>query len=226
MQLIPNHMAALHICTDDISEHLRHYSIITAASLKLRSRCKFHYGSQTECLYQMSTYGIPPSFLPFESGGKDQTITISKKLHMNWLESRFRMERQSDRPLSSVVIAAPSNQLIVDPNENDILLIGGNKSHNMGNQRLRALVKDMSQAYETGNKESRKALVDCVQHSLVHESGGRFLKQHHDVDGGGWDKVWKELPKEQIRKTIAQAFFSGLLVEPIRGGAATGTGRR
>mmetsp|Transcript_31696 Transcript_31696/g.76737 ORF Transcript_31696/g.76737 Transcript_31696/m.76737 type:complete len:352 (-) Transcript_31696:564-1619(-) len=194
--LIPDHKAALHICTDEIGEHLRHYSVITATSMKLRAKCRFHYGSQTECLYHMSTYGIPPSFLPVDSSNKTQ---ISIQHHLKWVESRFKMER-NESPLSSA-IAVLTKQLIT-PTENDVLIIGGNRSNNEGNKRFRALVKDLSKAYKTGSKESRKDLVDRVMHS-VDESGGRFLKQHIDDCR---DRVWRELPKDQIRKTVAQAF--------------------
>ncbi|CAJ1966001.1 unnamed protein product [Cylindrotheca closterium] len=190
---IPIHMSALHICTDEVKYHACLHSIIKVASMKLRARSRFHYGNQTECLYQMSTYGIPQTFLPVPPN----TNKICLQRHFRWLESRFKMEH-FDRPLSPAVAAAAVSNELVSPTETDVLVVGGNKSNNIGNKVLRATVKSMSQAYQAGSKESRRDLVDCAIHS-VHEPGGRFLKQH---TGG----VWKELPKEQIRKLVAQAF--------------------
>mmetsp|Transcript_31711 Transcript_31711/g.76755 ORF Transcript_31711/g.76755 Transcript_31711/m.76755 type:complete len:347 (-) Transcript_31711:30-1070(-) len=188
---IPSHKAAFHICTDDIRQHLSHHCIIKLAPEKMRTRWRLHYGSRTECLYHMSTYGIPQGFLPVDSSSNQ----ISIRRHLKWLESRFKIER-SDRPLSSAIAVLTKEQ--ITPTENDVLVIGGNRSKNLGNQRFRAVVKGMSQAYETGSKETRKDLAACVIHS-VHDCAGRFLKQR----GLG---IWEELNKDQIRKTVTQAF--------------------
>jgi len=186
----PNHMAGVHSCTDEISEHLRHYNIIAAASMKLRTRYRFHYGSQTECFYQLSTYGIPQSFLPVDP----VTNKISIQCHLKWVESRFKMQRR-DHPLPSV---GPSPIYLIIPTENDVLVMGGSKCTNTGNQRLRVLVNDLSKTYETGSTEIRKDLAACVIHS-VYDSGGRFLKQH----GSG---IWEELTKDKARRIVTQTF--------------------
>ncbi|CAJ1945918.1 unnamed protein product [Cylindrotheca closterium] len=193
---IPLRKAAMHYCTDDINEHRYYICLVNVASIKLRTRIRSHYGSQTECLYQMSTYGIPKTFLPVDSG----TRKISLQRHLRWVESRFEMEQLGDRPLPFTVAAPPPRDLI-SPVENDVLVIGGNRSNNIGNQRLRAIVKDLSRAYEHANKGSRKALVDRAIHS-VHESGGRFLKQ----DDTGVETVWKGMSKDQIRRIVTQSF--------------------
>ncbi|CAJ1923671.1 unnamed protein product [Cylindrotheca closterium] len=188
---IPTRLIALHVCSDDMKEHLCHNCVIKAAPLKLRANCRLHFGSNTECLYRLSTYGIPRSFLPIELS----TNQINLHRHLKWVESRFEMGK-SDHGVSSE-IAIP-NERIVYPTENDVLIIGGNKSNNTGNIRLRALVKDLSKSYEFGSVESRKALVNRAIH-LVHDSGGRFLKQRES-------DMWRCLSKSEIRKIIAQAF--------------------
>ncbi|CAJ1923690.1 unnamed protein product [Cylindrotheca closterium] len=188
---IPTRMASMHVCSDDIKEHLCHNCIIKAAPLKLRANCRLHFGSHTECLNHLSTYGIPQSFLPIELS----TNQINLHRHLKWVESRFKMEK-SDRGAPSEI--ATPNEPIISPTENDVLVIGGGKCNNTGNNRLRALVKDFSKSYEFGSVESRKALVNRAMHS-VHDNEGRFLKQH---EGG----VWKDLSKSEIRKLIAQAF--------------------
>ncbi|CAJ1952059.1 unnamed protein product [Cylindrotheca closterium] len=188
---IPNHMAALHLCTDEISEHLCHHCIIKLAPMKIRARYRIHYGSQTECLYRMSSYGIPNSFLQVDPN----TNTINRERHLRWVESRYNKER-GDCLLSPVV--APVQVDLISPTEDDVLFMGGIKCRNLGNQRFRVLVNGMSQGYQTGSRGSRRTIVDCIIHS-INESGGRFLKQHPDG-------LWRELPEDQTRNTITQAF--------------------
>ena len=72
-----------------------------------------------------------------------------------------------------------------------------------GNQRLRAMVKELSQAYVNAKKERRTELVEGVINS-VRESGGRFLKEEKNSDG--WNTVWMEMPQKEIRKNVQQAF--------------------
>mmetsp|Transcript_31706 Transcript_31706/g.76747 ORF Transcript_31706/g.76747 Transcript_31706/m.76747 type:complete len:459 (-) Transcript_31706:30-1406(-) len=188
---IPTRVAAVHICTDDINENLCYQCIIKILPLKVRANFRLHYGSHTECRYQLASYGIPQGFLPIDLS----TNQVSLQRHLKWIGDRIIVDK-SDRPLSSV-IASPN--ALITPTENDVLLlIGGNRSKNLGNQRFRAVVKGMSQAYETGSKETRKDLAACVIHS-VHDCAGRFLKQR----GLG---IWEELNKDQIRKTVTQAF--------------------
>lgn len=129
---------------------------------------------------------------------KQKTQKICLDRHLEWVKSRFAKEK-SGRPSPA---KQPKKLSVVNASVNDILVGNGKKSNNMGNQRLRSLVKDLSQAYDNGSKETRKALVDCVINS-VEQSGGRFLKGQ---EAEGWGYVWKEMPKDHIRKNVAQAF--------------------
>ena len=195
LQAVPGAPAAIHLCTDEIKQYLIQAAVLKAAPLKLRSRIKLHFGSQTECLYQMSTYGIPHGVIPVDPNSHK----ISLKRHLEWVESRLAMGKK-ERPLPA--ISTRTQGTVTSPGVNDVLICAGKKSNNMGNHRLRALVKELSQAYATGSKEAKKALVDCAI-SSVKDSGGRFLREQN-VDS--WNVVWKEMPMDQIRKNVAQAF--------------------
>ena len=111
------------------------------------------------------------------------------------------MERR-DRPMAAIAPNEPISDGIVHPREKDVLAGNGKRYHNKGNLRQRSLVKGMFQAYDNGSFEVRRTLVDCVIHS-IEESGGLFRKQEQN-----WSDVavWKEMPKDQCRKIVAQAF--------------------
>lgn len=147
------------------------------------------------------------------------THKISREPHLRWVESRLQKSTSFiERPLFFIRRTEAPND-IVTPTENDILVLaGGNRSKNMGNQRLRALVKELSQTYVIGNKKSRKELVDTVIHSTLHEDGGRFLKQHIE----GCDTVWKELSHDQIRKVVTQSFRNSYRQRGNKGAAGAG----
>lgn len=147
----------------------------------------------------MYTYGIPQDFLPLDP----KTQQISLKRHLDWVESRFAMEQQD---LSSPKGSTFNNekQCTINPSANDVLVGIGRQSQNMGNQRLRSLVKGFSQAYDNGNSEGRKELVDSVINSIMQESGGRFLREQQDADGR--HVGWKEMRKGQVRNTVSQTF--------------------
>jgi hypothetical protein len=163
--------------------------------MKLRSRIRLHYGSQTECLYQLKTFGIPQNFLPLDLNTKQ----FSLKRHLDWVESRFAKEKHR----SVLPAILPKEQSVTNPGENDVLVGTGKHYNTLGNQLLRSKVKELSQAYHKGTKEVRIELVNFVIKS-VQESGGRFLKAYDCQDEFG--VKWKELPKKQIRTIVTQAF--------------------
>ena len=154
---------------------------------------RLHFGSQTECLYHLSSYGIPHDFLPLDPN----TNRISLKRHLEWVESRFAMEKHG----RAMTAMTPKEQAIIAfPIDADVL-ITGRVNNNGGNERFRAQVKELSHAYDRGTKDERKAMRNMILNT-IEECGGRFLKEHK-VDGR---KVWKEMTKEQSRKIVAQAF--------------------
>lgn len=192
---LPQCKASIHLCTDEVGAYLIQGAILKGVPLNIRSRCRLHFGSQTECLYHLSTFGIPPDVLPVDPS----TDKISLKRHLEWVESRYVIEKHR-RTLPTIVTSKRQN--IMNAGDNDVLVGTGKPSNNMGNKRLRSFVKEWSQAYGNGTKEARKELVDCVTIS-IRQSGGRFLKEH-TVDG--WKTFWKEMPEDQIRKNVSQAF--------------------
>lgn len=189
-------MAGLHLCTDEVKEYLIQEVILKAAPLKLRSRSRLHFGSQTVCLYHLSTYGIPKKFLPVNP----KTNKVDLKRHLQWVESRFAKENYGRR--LPAIMPSKVNSIITNPNDNDVLVGTGKRCYNIGNKRLRAQVKELSEAYENASKDERKELMESVIASVL-ETGGRFLKEDKDDD---WNVVWILMPRIEIRKNVAQAF--------------------
>jgi len=89
----------------------------------------------------------------------------------------------------------------VEPSFDDVLYIGRKTSNNAGNDRLRALVRDMMELYDASTSLEKKRIVDRVINE-IRKSGGRFLKQTND-DGRS---AWEEESMETVRTRTAQQF--------------------
>ena len=194
MQTIPRFDAGLHLCFDEGKEYFFQEAILKATPSQLRSRSRLHFGSQTECLYHLSSYGIPKSFLPVDP----KTDQVCLKRHLQWVESRLAKENCG----RLLPIITPGVHSITNPNDNDVLVGTGKRYNNIGNKRLRVQVKEFSKAYHIGSSDERKALVDYIINS-IQESGGRFLTEHNVDD---WNVFWNEMSRDQIRIKVTQAF--------------------
>ena len=94
-------------------------------------------------------------------------------------------------------IPSSSGGLIIEPNPNDVLSSGFTKGDNIGNDRLRALVKDSVEAYRSGSTDEKLLIVDRII-GEIHKAGGRFLQQ----DKGS--QTWYELSLTKVRLKITQ----------------------
>ena len=146
---------------------------MTIMPAQLRVRFRMHLGSHLECLYLLSTYGISSQLLPFDSS----TNKVKFEMHMHWIQSRIAKESAAKNP----ELASSSGPTIIStPSINDVLYIGGKKSSNAGNHRLRILVKELAQVYDTGNNEKKRAVVDAMIHEITNTgaiSTGATMKQ-------------------------------------------------
>lgn len=185
---LPLHYAGIHVCSTNQMEHIVGSSIISLMPAKLKARFKIQYGSHMECQYHLSTYGISPQALPFDS----QTNKVSLGHHLLWY---------SERLLTETGYRVPEENLAIQPDPNDVIFSGGRSSNNGGNQRLRLLTKRFSEAYKLGKHSKKRELIDMVI-SEINISSGRFLKQV----GSSLGYVWEELPLEEIRLKISQMF--------------------
>ncbi|CAJ1932756.1 unnamed protein product [Cylindrotheca closterium] len=186
---IPIYIAANLMCCDEYAEYLLASTVVKAMPVKLRARFRSHYGSHVECQYQLSTYGIHPGLIPLDP----MTFALRLERHLNWFHSLLTASPKNS------TISEQSDLLVRSETPDDVLFLGGTKSNNVGNLRLRSLVKVLTPSYSSAVNDKKRVIVDGMI-SDIHKSGGRFLKQ---VKG---PQPWSELTVEETRKKIAQAF--------------------
>ncbi|CAJ1932758.1 unnamed protein product [Cylindrotheca closterium] len=186
---LPIHWASNHFVCSDISQHLVGSVAVAAMPAKLRSRFRIHLGSHLECLYLLSTYGILPQLLPFSSNSDEITFAS----HLHWVQLRVASSNSAEQFKSNETMTSSTSI-------NDVLYIGGKKSNNAGNQRLRVLVKELAQVYDTGTNEKKRTVVDAMINQVT-KNGGRFLKQVKDSNA-----QWEILSLDDSRAKITQAF--------------------
>jgi len=181
---VPLHIAAIHFCLDDPHQYILVRAGLAAANAKLRARIRVHYGSHLECQYLLASYGISKELLPLTA-----TYEVDMRRHLNWTEFCFRDSKDGS-------LKPPP---CIEPNANDVLLMGYKTSNNLGNHRLRERVKELFLQYNAGTYEQKRHLLDGLIAS-IHNSGGRFLKQDKE------SVVWQEVTLKEARTKVTQIF--------------------
>lgn len=179
------------MCCDEYAEYLLASTVVKAMPMKLRARFRSHYGSHVECRYQLSTYGISSHLMPLDP----MTNTLRLELHLNWYHSCLLKASRRNRTTPE-----QTENLVIQVKPDDVLYLGGKKSNNAGNLRLRALVKALSPVYGSATNEKKRLIVDGMIGD-IQKSAGRFLKEVK-----GPQPSWTELTLEDARTRITQAF--------------------
>ncbi|CAJ1932734.1 unnamed protein product [Cylindrotheca closterium] len=201
---LPLYPAAFHVCTDDFAQGVLGNLVVRAMPAQARARFRLHFGTHLECKYHLSTYGIPGELLPLSA----ETNEMDLEPHLRWCRSCFtktdrtELDHQDDEPkTNNHHSSSPAHGgLITVPNPNDVLFMGSKRRDNVGNERLRKLVKDAAKLYASGSNEDKRRLVDGIIGD-IHESGGLFLKQ---VQKG--NERWEEISLAKVREKITQRF--------------------
>ncbi|CAJ1965533.1 unnamed protein product [Cylindrotheca closterium] len=186
---LPQKVVAIHFCVKESQQLSPITFLVKVMQAKMRAKFKLHFGSLTECRYQLSTYGILPESLPLDHNGN-----INLDQHLHWVQS-CAMKESLGRP-TTVVESAKAT-----PNDNDVLFTGGKIINHVGNQRFRALVRDFSDDYDAGTDEKKRQIVGEIV-VKIQDAGGRFLKPQ----GKGAVAIWEEVPFHETRKKTMQTF--------------------
>eukprot|EP00980_Cylindrotheca_fusiformis_P018006 scaffold5752_cov120-Cylindrotheca_fusiformis.AAC.1 len=92
----PVFLASLHRCTDDVRYFILAKTALKILPARIRAKTKYHLGSDQECQYVLSTYGIPSQALPLDP------MTNEPKLDgfLAWYWYKFQKwnEVQQDEP--------------------------------------------------------------------------------------------------------------------------------
>eukprot|EP00980_Cylindrotheca_fusiformis_P000973 scaffold265_cov131-Cylindrotheca_fusiformis.AAC.8 len=187
---LPIHVAGGHGCYDDQGQYsLVGSAIMTLLPAKIKTRCRVHFGSHQECLYHLSTFGIPSEIIPIDK----TNYTVKIDYHKYWYQERL----SRDTACGQSPVPTPMD---VKPCENDVLYVAGKTCINDGNLRLRLLAKRYVEVYTKVREPDKKAVVQDVIDE-IRSLGGRFLSQDGSSNG-----PWQEMPMELVRLKIAQTF--------------------
>jgi len=166
-EALPRKGVAYHLCTDDMREYVLVSGGVKAMQANLRARMKVHFGSLTECQYQLSTYGIFPQSLPLDARGN-----INLDQHLHWIQS-CAMDEKFGRSaaLKASEFAHPTS------NANEVLFAGSTTKH-VGIQRFRALTLQSLNDYDSAS-DSTSRMTKLIEPGpndvLLGRGSGNFL---------------------------------------------------
>ena len=207
MRALPVRQEALHLCHDSLVSVAIISIFKLSASLFHRLRIRTHYGmviccqilvawrhrltvlsafclvgSQKECRFTLSTYGIPSEFLPITENGQ-----ISTDVHTNMLQKRKKREQ-----------TASTNDYISVPGRFDVIFGRGRGNYrHVGNIHYRHLIQNLADTYEKGSVSEKKRLTESIVRTIK-DASGRFLK---DSDAG-----WVQVPDDVARFKVSHSF--------------------
>ena len=148
-------------------------------------------GSETECQYQLMTFGIPVDLIPLSETGDLKTGN-----HIKWLARRRRREIGRDSALSV------NRELIDLPRGNDVLFGRGRPyTQHEGNRLLHQLIAENRDVYDR-SKQGQKIFIRKAIAQAISADGGRFLRLDSD---GGWVKVDDETARDKIGHAFRSA---------------------
>ncbi|CAJ1932360.1 unnamed protein product [Cylindrotheca closterium] len=191
---IPVFFAALHLATADLKHYILMSTCFALVPAKTRARFRLHLGSHVECQYQLSTYGIPCSALPFAGSNNDNILLEN---HLRWYKARFVQDfgENAAAQFPSKLSALSANV----PMRNDVVF-GRKKLQHEGNRRFRVFVRNMAGKYDESNKTNKRLTREHLIKE-IRDAGGKFLIMHEDTAQG-----FEELSLEDVHGKIAQAF--------------------
>jgi hypothetical protein len=203
---LPLRHDATHFCA---SPGVLQYSLTMVAKsvgLLNKARLRVHFGTHTEILYSLLSFGLPSSLVPFT---EDSALKTDK--HKKWMQRRIIKEQELARQSGTGNATSGVFSGIDLPHPNDVLLGKGKpfQTH-PGNQRLlelaRAYLTEYDQANPNGGRNAvvRKIMLEVLHptnggaapnHNNKGRSSGRFLQRRDDKLKSGW---WEEVTDEQI----------------------------
>jgi len=185
---IPIFVVGVHACFNELSYFLLSRVAVLNMPIKLRPRMRVHYGSCTDCLHKLSSFGIPKAAILTDS----HEPSLSD--HREWYRRRRELELAyvtdndaETQPLASIV-----------PRPADVLFgPAGRKSE--GNLLMKNLILAMLDEHNDSAKVKKMQLTESVIDEIT-KKGGRFLKQSEAT------KEWEEASHTEACRKIAHTF--------------------
>lgn len=193
---MPRKLVGGHICYSDseLRPYISGFKIFVNKHDRFRIRT--HFGSHDNILFELQTYGIPTEELPMSTSGSILLDRYQESLRLLRRDEALALPDTSLLPSTSSPKAKSAAILI--PRRFDVLF-GKHMFARQHTGTLRALhlVEMHYDTYEKANKYQKTVVAEKIM-SMVHESGGRFMKQVN--------QEWKQVPDVEARQKVAHWF--------------------
>lgn len=186
---LPIFYAGLHGCFSELSSYLLVSVAVLRLPFSLRPRLRVHYGSCTDCIYKLSSFGIPREALLTDS---DEPRLVE---HLEWYRQKQELELATLAKSETEMQSLTSPGTII-PQRTDVLFGPGSKT-NDGNLLMRKLVLAVLAEYNDSTKMKKMQLTENIMDEIK-KTGGRFLRQQ--------DKMWEEVTHREACRKIAHTF--------------------
>jgi hypothetical protein len=181
-------------------------------------------GSHTEAMYALMTYGIPVKALPLRENGDLKTAS-----HHKWLAKQQAMEiaikKGGCAGGGSGTRSGKKNDLLDDsgiidvPSHSDVILRrGGVYQVHPGNLRMRGLVEEYKEEYDSMPVGGKGRISMKVVLEIKNTDNGRFLTQ----DPGGW---WVEVSDKEAQRRVSKSFRTARSTTSTPAGASKSCGK-
>eukprot|EP00934_Nitzschia_sp_Nitz4_P002506 Nitzschia sp. Nitz4//scaffold376_size14603//10441//12059//NITZ4_008922-RA/size14603-augustus-gene-0.14-mRNA-1//1//CDS//3329549664//2496//frame0 len=194
---LPVRLVCGHMCYSD--PELRAYAagFQLHASEEEQKRMRMHFGSREETQFVLQTFGIPSEKFPIKHDG-----TADPTEHCKWLAAIRTLEEKAITEggdnLADSLVDVPESSPVIVPRRFDVLFGKSTFAReHTGTKRALHVVEMHFEAYNALDQSQKSAKMDMTKKiiSIIHESGGRFLRQ--DDDG-----VWVVADELDAKKKI------------------------
>mmetsp|Transcript_35127 Transcript_35127/g.85000 ORF Transcript_35127/g.85000 Transcript_35127/m.85000 type:complete len:685 (+) Transcript_35127:147-2201(+) len=196
---LPCRFSAVHYAYDDDKLKMIFGLAVKVFNKNTRLRCRLHYGTSQECIYNIMSFGIPDYIMPVTSTGEHRLENHKDFIRtIRWADREQKTMNENgqdhDRDSNEEVVAR-----LVLPNNIDVLLGRGRPlQKHYGNLNYHFLVEEYQAEHERSTKSEKTMMVKTIL-DKIRKYGGRFLKQ----DDVGF---WVEIDDDTARAKISQTF--------------------
>eukprot|EP00538_Stauroneis_constricta_P006258 CAMPEP_0119550960 /NCGR_PEP_ID=MMETSP1352-20130426/4372_1 /TAXON_ID=265584 /ORGANISM="Stauroneis constricta, Strain CCMP1120" /LENGTH=768 /DNA_ID=CAMNT_0007596955 /DNA_START=27 /DNA_END=2333 /DNA_ORIENTATION=- len=191
LQSLPFRDTSMHACYDHVALKPLLYVIPKIIESSSRLRFQAHFGSETECMYKLKTFGIPVEAFPLQ-GDRSR---IDSTYYIKYINDRCEMERNED--FNNRRDQGDNAKGIEFPTEHCVLLGRGRtfQTH-PGNLKLAALIESCMNWHKIAGRYGEKATISKEILQTIRQNGGRFLKR--DAAKQMWVEVAESVAFEKV----------------------------
>lgn len=176
---IPYRTVSGHFCYSDPAIRILAAGFRLHVGTDERNRMRIHYGTQEEINFKLQTFGIPTEDIVFQEDGALDATTHNEFLTM------LKAQEDAETETKAIVGESEADQekRIIVPGRFDVLFGRSRMAReHTGTKRALHIVEMEFDTYERLGKYQKAEVSDRII-SIIHQSGGNFLRQN---DKGAW----------------------------------------